>query len=438
MPYVEGFGTWPFGEEWLWEAVACVLPAAARRCSTARPVTIGLTPVLCDQLEAMRGEPGDRYLRFLRDVRARGPRRGLGGPRARRRARARRRGAPRGGRLRARRGGVRAPRPRPRSAPSARSAAWSSGPRPPPTPCCRCWPPTPACGSSWPRASPRTGAASAAGTAGSGCPSAPTRPGSSARSREHGVRRFCVDQTDGARARRARAARAGGARLGRRGRARGLADGRARVERPRRLSRPPRLPRLPPPHGPRPAALGELGGAPYDREAALALAREHARDFVRQRGASGPRAAASCAARSTPSCSATGGTRARRGSRRCWTRPRGRARAGDGGRGRRAHARRGARARSPPPGGADKDLSTWDAHGGGRAGLRRPPGRAAHRGRRGRRRGGRRGARARRARAARAPVERLGLHDHRARWPPTTRCGAPPSTARSTTPHSPL
>jgi len=21
MPYVEGFGTWPFGEEWLWEAV---------------------------------------------------------------------------------------------------------------------------------------------------------------------------------------------------------------------------------------------------------------------------------------------------------------------------------------------------------------------------------------------------------------------------------
>ena len=22
MPYVEGFGTWPFGEEWLWESVA--------------------------------------------------------------------------------------------------------------------------------------------------------------------------------------------------------------------------------------------------------------------------------------------------------------------------------------------------------------------------------------------------------------------------------
>jgi 1,4-alpha-glucan branching enzyme len=34
------------------------------------PVTVGLTPVLCDQLDAMRGEAGDRYLRFLREVRA--------------------------------------------------------------------------------------------------------------------------------------------------------------------------------------------------------------------------------------------------------------------------------------------------------------------------------------------------------------------------------
>ncbi len=24
MPYVEGFGTWPFGEEWLLEAIASV------------------------------------------------------------------------------------------------------------------------------------------------------------------------------------------------------------------------------------------------------------------------------------------------------------------------------------------------------------------------------------------------------------------------------
>jgi 1,4-alpha-glucan branching enzyme len=69
MPYVEGFGTWPFGEEWLWEAVACVyLPLLDVLDGT--PVTVGLTPVLCDQLDAMRGEAGDRYLRFLREVRA--------------------------------------------------------------------------------------------------------------------------------------------------------------------------------------------------------------------------------------------------------------------------------------------------------------------------------------------------------------------------------
>jgi 1,4-alpha-glucan branching enzyme len=69
MPYVEGFGTWPFGEEWLWEAVACVYLPLLEVLDGA-PVTLGLTPVLCDQLEAMRGEAGDRYLRFLRDVRA--------------------------------------------------------------------------------------------------------------------------------------------------------------------------------------------------------------------------------------------------------------------------------------------------------------------------------------------------------------------------------
>jgi 1,4-alpha-glucan branching enzyme len=69
MPYVEGFGTWPFGEEWLWEAVACVYLPLLELLDGA-PVTVGLTPVLCDQLEAMRGQPGDRYLRFLREVRA--------------------------------------------------------------------------------------------------------------------------------------------------------------------------------------------------------------------------------------------------------------------------------------------------------------------------------------------------------------------------------
>jgi 1,4-alpha-glucan branching enzyme len=69
MPYVEGLGTWPFGEEWLWEAVACVYLPLLELLDGA-PVTVGLTPVLCDQLEAMRGDAGDRYLAFLRDVRA--------------------------------------------------------------------------------------------------------------------------------------------------------------------------------------------------------------------------------------------------------------------------------------------------------------------------------------------------------------------------------
>ena len=69
VPYVEGFGTWPFGEEWLWEAVACVYLPLLDLLDGA-PVTLGLTPVLCDQFEAMRGEAGERYLRFLREIRA--------------------------------------------------------------------------------------------------------------------------------------------------------------------------------------------------------------------------------------------------------------------------------------------------------------------------------------------------------------------------------
>jgi len=69
MPYVEGFGTWPFGEEWLWEAVATVyLPLL--EVLRDKPVTLGLTPVLCDQLETLTGEPGDRFTSFLRDIRA--------------------------------------------------------------------------------------------------------------------------------------------------------------------------------------------------------------------------------------------------------------------------------------------------------------------------------------------------------------------------------
>jgi 1,4-alpha-glucan branching enzyme len=69
MPYVEGFGTWPFGEEWLWEALASVyLPLL--EVLRGQPVTLGLTPVLCDQLETLTGDPGERFTTFLRDIRA--------------------------------------------------------------------------------------------------------------------------------------------------------------------------------------------------------------------------------------------------------------------------------------------------------------------------------------------------------------------------------
>ncbi|HXR28690.1 MAG TPA: 1,4-alpha-glucan branching protein domain-containing protein [Solirubrobacteraceae bacterium] len=67
MPYVEGFGTWPFGEEWLWEAIAVsYLPLLSLLRSDA-PLTLSLTPVLCDQLEA----PGlsERFQDFVQDVR---------------------------------------------------------------------------------------------------------------------------------------------------------------------------------------------------------------------------------------------------------------------------------------------------------------------------------------------------------------------------------
>jgi len=68
MPYVEGFGTWPFGEEWLWEAMATsYLPLLDVLDAHPGRVTLSLTPVLCDQLEAP-GVP-ERFLAFLRELR---------------------------------------------------------------------------------------------------------------------------------------------------------------------------------------------------------------------------------------------------------------------------------------------------------------------------------------------------------------------------------
>lgn len=51
MPYVHGYGTWPFGEEWLWEVYASSYLAISRLAKQA-PLTVSLTPVVGDQLEA--------------------------------------------------------------------------------------------------------------------------------------------------------------------------------------------------------------------------------------------------------------------------------------------------------------------------------------------------------------------------------------------------
>jgi 1,4-alpha-glucan branching enzyme len=67
MPYVEGFGTWPFGEEWLWEAIASSYLPLLELLDGGAPLTLSLTPVLCDQLAAPG--VGERCLAFLREVR---------------------------------------------------------------------------------------------------------------------------------------------------------------------------------------------------------------------------------------------------------------------------------------------------------------------------------------------------------------------------------
>ncbi|HWX74245.1 MAG TPA: 1,4-alpha-glucan branching protein domain-containing protein [Solirubrobacteraceae bacterium] len=67
MPYVEGFGTWPFGEEWLWEAIAGSYLPLLELLDDGAPVTLSLTPVLCDQLEV--GDLAGRFCGFVREVR---------------------------------------------------------------------------------------------------------------------------------------------------------------------------------------------------------------------------------------------------------------------------------------------------------------------------------------------------------------------------------
>jgi 1,4-alpha-glucan branching enzyme len=67
MPYVEGFGTWPFGEEWLWEAIACCYLPLLDLLDRDLPLTLSLTPVLCDQLQCP--DLAERFAKFIEDVR---------------------------------------------------------------------------------------------------------------------------------------------------------------------------------------------------------------------------------------------------------------------------------------------------------------------------------------------------------------------------------
>jgi 1,4-alpha-glucan branching enzyme len=75
QPYIEGFGTWPFGEEWLWESIATSYLPLLELLDAGAPVTLSLTPVLCDQLEA----PGalQRCGEFLAGIRVESHRRDI-------------------------------------------------------------------------------------------------------------------------------------------------------------------------------------------------------------------------------------------------------------------------------------------------------------------------------------------------------------------------
>ena len=146
------------------------------------PITLSLTPVLCDQLEA----PG--VDRALPDVPARDP---PGVAPARHRAAPRARRATLVAELERSAAEYAAAADRLDGCPAACSARWRRtrpGPRPRPTRCCRCSPPTPASRCRCRPGSRRTAAASATGPAASGCPSARTRRGLTSRSR----RRACA------------------------------------------------------------------------------------------------------------------------------------------------------------------------------------------------------------------------------------------------------
>ena len=424
MPYVEGFGTWPFGEEWLWEAMAtCYLPlldllerrgaasrlghAGARRpargagrrrsaswrsCARCAVATHRSTSTGCRASGERRPGRRDRAL-VGRTTRAR---RALRGAR-RRPARARSRRTRRGRRRRR-------------------------------TRCCRCWPPTPACAlqvaagidAHRARFGHRWGG-------GFWLPECAHAPWLDPLLEEAGVHATCVDLTDvfgPGDARHLRPLRTRGRPAAGPGRPR---DDRAGVER-RRLPRPRRPTATTTTTRSTTTGRGPTTAASTTATAALALAREHA---ARLRRAPSPARAARrlgggwrCA-RWTPSCSATGGTRACSGWRRCSRRPAARA-----WRSSASTTRSTRHDAAPAPSGLPVDHLGRAARPVdlGRTGGRRPglAARAAElrvvaAGCRG---AGDRGG----ARAAGAAVQRLGVHGLPATSPAPTRASAPAAT----------
>ena len=176
FPYVEGFGTWPFGEEWLFEAAATVYTPLLKVLDGpgGDRVTLSVTPVLADQLGAVGVH--ERLLSFLRDLRGDDARAGRRGVPHDGRAGARRRGGAGGAGLRGRRrcaGGAGRRRPR-----TPRSSATRRGPRRRPTPSCRCVATARACACSCgPGSASARASATWPGAGASGCPSARMRRG---------------------------------------------------------------------------------------------------------------------------------------------------------------------------------------------------------------------------------------------------------------------
>jgi 1,4-alpha-glucan branching enzyme len=161
MPYVVGYGTWPFGEEWLWEAIATsylrILPSVGRA-----PITLSVTPVLADQLEDRDAQA--RCLEFLHTIRPESHRRDAATFRA-------------AGQSALEAEVHRSAGEYAQAAQHLESLDGGLIGALEPLVTWRCSSPTRASRCSCTAGSPRTGAASVPGAAGCGCPNAPMRPG---------------------------------------------------------------------------------------------------------------------------------------------------------------------------------------------------------------------------------------------------------------------